>query len=248
MKVSSRTILITGGSKGIGFALAKEFHKLQNKVIICGRNMEQLEKAKNKLGDIEIIQCDLSKDSDLLDLVDKVRTSYGDLSLLINNAGVQLCYDFTEVNIESALEKIDWELKINLNSLIKLNLLLLPLLQKSSSGGIVNISSGLAIVPKKSAPVYCASKAAVHIFSQALRYQVEDQHTNISVFEAMIPLVETDMTKGRGRGKISPEQVVKEIVHAIVKNRFEIYVGKAKLLVWINRFFPGIAKKIMRDI
>jgi len=81
-----------------------------------------------------------------------------------------------------------------------------------------------------------------------LRYQVEDQYTNISVFEAMIPLVETDMTKGRGRGKISPEQVVKEIVHAIVKNRFEIYVGKAKLLVWINRFFPGIAKKIMRDI
>jgi short-subunit dehydrogenase involved in D-alanine esterification of teichoic acids len=89
------------------------------------------------------------------------------------------------VDIKSTFGKIDWELKVNLNSLIKLNLMLLPLFRKSSSGGIVNASSGLAIVPKKSAPVYCASKAAVHIFSQALRYQVEDRHPNLSVFEAI---------------------------------------------------------------
>jgi short-subunit dehydrogenase involved in D-alanine esterification of teichoic acids len=166
-------------------------------VIICGRNLKNLENTKSKLGEIVTIQCEIAKKDEIHRLIKVIQDKHEELSLVINNAGVQIYYDFTDADVPSTLENIDLELNVNLNSLIKLNLMFLPLLKQSNSSAIVNISSGLAICPKKSAPVYCASKAAVHNFSQALRYQIEDKHPNVAVFEAILPLVNTDMTKGR---------------------------------------------------
>lgn len=246
MKLSNHTVLITGGSRGIGLAMAQEFYKKSNRVIICGRNAEKLAHAKAQMTEIETIQCDLAKDDDIINLVNIIKTKFPDLSVLVNNAGVQLNYQFTQVAAEKALKDIDWEIQVNFNSLVKLITLCLPLLKKQSESAIVNVSSGLALTPKSSAPVYCATKAAVHIFSQSLRYQMEDNAPNVAVFEAILPLVDTDMTKGRGTAKISPKQVADELLKALSKNNYEIYVGKVKLLVWINRFAPWLAKRILR--
>ncbi|MDJ0616247.1 MAG: SDR family NAD(P)-dependent oxidoreductase [Calothrix sp. MO_192.B10] len=246
MKLSGHTILITGGSAGVGLALTREFYKRGNRVIICGRSIERLALAKKEMSEIETIQCDLAKDDDIINLVQVINTKFPDLSMLVNNAGVQLNYQLTKVDREKALKDIDWEVQINFNSIAKLTTLCLPLLQQQKESGIINISSGLALTPKSSAPIYCATKAAVHIFSQSLRYQMEYNAPNIAVFEAILPLVDTDMTKGRGKGKISPKQVADEILNALKKNNYEINVGKVKLLVWINRFAPWLAKRILR--
>lgn len=247
MKLSGHTILITGGSAGVGLALTQEFYKRGNRVIICGRSTERLALAKKEMSEIETIQCDLAKDDDIISLAQVINTKFPDLSLLINNAGVQLNYQFTEVDREKALQDIDWEVQVNFNSMAKLTALCLPVLKKQKESGIVNVSSGLGLSPKSSAPIYCATKAAVHIFSQSLRYQMEDNAPNIAVFEAILPIVDTNMTKGRGKGKISPKQVADEVLNALNKNNYEINVGKVKLLIWINRFAPWLAKRILRS-
>ena len=247
MKLSGHTVLVTGGSAGVGLALTREFYQKDNRVIICGRSPEKLARAKEEMSGIETIPCDLAKDEEIRNLAKVIRTKFPALSLLVNNAGVQLNYNFTEVEPEQAFRDIDWETQVNFNSLVKLTTLCLPLLQKQTESAIINVSSGLALTPKRSAPIYCATKAAVHSFSQSLRYQMEDNATNVAVFEAILPLVDTDMTKGRGKDKISPKQVADAVLKALSQNNYEINVGKVKLLVGMNRFVPWLAKRILRD-
>jgi short-subunit dehydrogenase involved in D-alanine esterification of teichoic acids len=110
---------------------------------------------------------------------------------------------------------------------------------------VVNVSSGLALVPKKSAPVYCGTKAGLHLFTKALRYQLEG--SPVKVFEIIPPVVDTPMTAGRGRGKISPKQLVEEFMRAFAKNQFEVNIGKVKLLRLINRLLPSLADRIMKN-
>ena len=246
MKLSGHTVLVTGGSAGIGLALARQFYQRDNRVIICGRNLERLTHAKEEMSEIETIQCDLAKDGELRDLAATIEKKFPDLSILVNNAGVQLNYQFIQAEREQVLKDIDWETQINFNAIVKLITLCLPLLRQQSESAIINVSSGLALTPKASAPVYCATKAAVHIFSKSLRYQMEDDLPNVAVFEAILPLVDTEMTEGRGQGKISPQQVAEEIMKALRKNHYEIKVGKVKLLVWINRVLPWLAESILR--
>ncbi|GGH23092.1 hypothetical protein GCM10008013_21940 [Paenibacillus segetis] len=101
------------------------------------------------------------------------------------------------------------------------------------------------MVPKKSAPVYYATKAGIHIFSKSLRYQLEQ--TNIKVFEMIPPVVDTEMTKGRGSNKISPEELANEFMDYFVKDKYEIPIGKVKLLLMINRWFPTLAEKVLKN-
>lgn len=119
-----------------------------------------------------------------------------------------------------------------------------PKLLEKKEAAIVNVSSGLGLVPKESAPVYCASKAGLHIFSKSLRYQLES--TNVKLFEIIPSLVDTDMTKGRGKGKLIPEQLVEEFWKNFVKDKYEIKIGKVKLLHLINRISPKLAESIMK--
>jgi len=120
--------------------------------------------------------------------------------------------------------------------------LLLPLLKQNDNAAIINVSSGLGLVPKMQAPVYCSTKAGLHIFSKALRYQLD----HVKVFEIIPPLVETKMTTGRGKNKISPEELAAEFVQAFKCNHYEISIGKVKLLKLLNRVSPLLAENIMR--
>ncbi len=242
MKTTGNTILITGGSQGIGFGLAKKFSDLGNKVIITGRNEEKLKKAVPQLNNASYIKCDQSKQNDLEDLLLKVQNEFPEVNVLINNAGIQ--YNYSLLEESQPFERIDHEINTNLLSVIKLSAMFIPVLGDKKESAIINVSSALAFVPKQSGPVYSATKAGVHSFTQVLRYQLED--TNIKVVELIPALVETEMTKGRGKDKISVDDLVKEFIAGFENDTQEINIGKVKLLRALNRFMPNLISKKMR--
>ncbi len=123
--------------------------------------------------------------------------------------------------------------------------LLLPVLSVQPQAAIVHVTSGLGLVPKKSAPVYCATKAGLHLFTKALRYQLEG--SPVKVFEIIPPVVDTPMTAGRGSRKISPQQLVDEFMRAFERDRFEVSIGKVKLLRLISRLAPAVADRILKN-
>lgn len=243
MLLTGNTVLITGGSSGIGLALAKRFLSLKNKVIITGRDQKKLDQIKNEYPEIEVFVGDLTNQNSLEELVLFIEHQHADLKILINNAAVQYTYNF--IDEPNPLNKIMYEVSTNLTAPLKLTSLILPVLLKNQSGAIVNVSSALFIAPKKSASVYCATKAALHSFSKTLRYQLE--HTGINVFEIIPALVETPMTAGRGKSKLLPEQLVDEFLKDFQANRFESYIGKTKLLKIVQRLSPRIADRIMKN-
>lgn len=243
MKLTGNTILITGGSSGIGLALAKAFYQQGNKVIIAARDIEKLNEVQKQFPKMAVFRCDLTKQTDIDGLIVFVEQQYSELNMLFNNAAIQYNYDFlSEQNI---VNKIDYEVSANLNSTIKLCGLLLPVLSKNKNAAIVNVSSGLAISPKKSAPVYCATKAAIHNFTKAFRYQMEA--TQIKIFEILPPLVETPMTAGRGKGKITSEQLVAEFMEDFRNDKLESHIGKTKWLKLVSRLSPKLADKILKN-
>lgn len=240
MKLQGNKILITGATSGIGEALLKKFLSLDNQIIAVGRNEERL-KTLSKLDERIIpFRCDVSNPEDLDRLILFIEQHHPDTNTLINNAGIQYNYRFTEET--QLLGKIEREININFLAPVKLIALLLPILKVNDNASIINVSSGLGLVPKMQAPVYCGTKAGIHIFSKSLRYQLK--HTK--VFEIIPPLVDTQMTKGRGRGKISPVELADEFIRAYKKDKYEISIGRVKLLKFINRLLPNLAERIMK--
>jgi len=239
MKLKNNKILITGATSGIGRALAEKFCELGNRIIAVGRNEIKLKELAQLSPLITPFKCDLSTQQEIERLVTFIKKEHQDLNVLINNAGIQYNCSFMDENYSS--QKMEEEININLTTPIKLISALLPTVQLNSNSAIVNVSSALAIVPKAKSAVYCGTKAGIHIFSKSLRSQLEDA----KVFEIIPPLVDTEMTRGRGKGKISPQRVANEFVKAFKNNRYEVNIHKVKLLRIINRISPAIADKIM---
>jgi len=242
MRISENAILLTGASSGIGYAMLRRMHKLGNKLLVTSRNDESLLKLQEEFDGIETFRCDLSNPTAVELLIDHCKSKFPDLNVLINNAGVQFEYQIAE---EVGRGRLENEIRTNLTSPLQLIQELLPQLQKNQPSAIVNITSALAITPKKSAAVYCGSKAGLQNYTQALRYQLED--SDVKVFEVIPPLVDTAMTAGRGSGKISPEALVDTFLRGFERDKTTIYVGKAKLLQLLHRLVPGVAQKILKD-
>lgn len=240
MQLQGNKILITGATAGIGEALLNKFLSLDNQVLAVGRNEQKLQQLAQKDKRIIPLSCDISKTEDLDKLIMFVEQKHADTNILINNAGIQYNYHFAEE--PQILNKIEHEINVNFLAPLKLIALMLPTLKANKNAAIVNVSSGLALSPKKQAPVYCGTKAAIHIFSKALRYQLE----LTKVFEIIPPLVDTQMTAGRGKGKITPEQLADEFITAFRKDNFEVNIGKVKLLKFVQRLSPALADSIMK--
>jgi short-subunit dehydrogenase involved in D-alanine esterification of teichoic acids len=192
---------------------------------------------------LAIFQCDISKQDDLDALFGFIESNYPTLNILINSAGVQYNYEF--LSEQHTLTKIEQEISINLTASIKLCALFLPVVMRNEFPALINISSALAISPKKSATVYCCTKAAIHSFTKALRYQLE--HTPVKVFEIIPALVDTPMTAGRAKRKMMPEDLVEIFMNDFKANRYESYIGKAKLLKMISHIAPGLADLLIKD-
>ncbi|HVP35922.1 MAG TPA: SDR family oxidoreductase [Terriglobales bacterium] len=247
MRTTGNTVLITGGATGIGFALAEAFVNKGNEVLICGRREDKLAEAKNKLPGLRTIKCDISKAEDRECLLHWAVTTFSNLNVLINNAGIQREIDFKRGTAD--LLGGDDEIEINLQAPVQLSALFIPHLMKQKESAIVNISSGLVFVPVAIMPIYCATKAAIHSFSMSLRHQLRD--TSIKVFEIIAPTTDTELDKGARakRGQVDqgvkPDVVVTATMEALEKDNFEIAIGQAQFLQDGSRKDPeGIFKRI----
>jgi uncharacterized oxidoreductase len=235
MNLTKNTILITGGTAGIGLAFAEEFYKLGNTVIICGRRKDRLEKLVEKFPGMIAKYCDVTKEEDRKELAEWAIACYKDLNILINNAGVQLAFDVRKPE-ESG--KIYAEIETNFTAPIHLSSLFVNHLKDKDNAAIMNITSGLAFVPLSFMPVYCATKAGLHSFTLSLRHQLRD--TKIKVFEIAPPAVDTELghqnraDKTQTHGGIHVDEFVKEATEGIKNDILETTVGNAKNLRALN--------------
>lgn len=238
MKLSGNTILITGGTSGIGLALGEALLNLGNTVILLARSREKL--AELEAGGFLTIACDLEVQEDVERAVLQIQNRHPQLNILFNNAGVQYNYDFKESIIP--LDKIAREVHINLTGQMLMTQLLIPLLTNAENSFIINTTSGLGAFPKENGLVYSASKAGMRSFTLGLRYCLRG--TSIGVMELIPPVTDTGMTEGRDEEKMSPEQLVRHILPQLRKERKTLTVLKMRLFLWIAFLFPSLAYKI----
>ena len=190
--MSKNTILITGGGSGIGRGLAEMLHNKGNKVIIAGRNKARLDEVAKTNEGMETIELDVTNSESIDSLVAQVKEKYSDLNVLILNAGMMKAEKVGDNDIQIAKSII----ATNLIGQIELNSKLLSILEGNSNATIITVSSGLAFIPSGSFPSYCATKAAIHSYTQSLRTQLRD--SGVQVIELIPPYVQTEL--------ISPEQ------------------------------------------
>ncbi len=239
MNLSNNTVLITGGTSGIGLALGKKLLDLDNQVILLGRNREKLNTLAN-LG-FNTLQCDLRNQDEIESAVGKIQNQFPQVNILFNNAGVQHNYDFK--NAILPLQKIVDEVNINLSGQLIFTQLMIPLLIPSSSAYIINTTSGLGAFPKEDGLVYSATKAAMRNFTTGLRLSLKN--TSIKVLEFIPPVTETGMTQMRNEKKTSAESLIEYIIPQLKKERQIITVPRIRAFLWISFLFPNLAHKII---
>lgn len=188
MKISGNTVLITGGSSGIGLALAERFLDAGNEVLICGRREGALADVRKKHPALHTLVADTGSAADRQALFAQTVSRFPRLNVLINNAGVQRKVPLTasEPWVETAQE-----IAINLEGPVHLSMLFIPHLLQQVRPVLASVSSGLAFVPIAAMPIYCATKAAVHSFTLSLRHQLA--RTPIEVVEIIPPAVRTNL-------------------------------------------------------
>lgn len=224
MKLTQKTILITGAGSGIGYAIAKKLSEKGNKVIISGRNAAKIEKAGSELG-LATIVCDVTDEDAVADLVNRVKVEFPDLSVLINNAGVAKLYKLGEGT--SAFETAKEEFETNYFAPLRLTESLLPVLKAQPEAAVVNITSNVSFHPVIILPTYSDSKAALHSHSVALRLTLA-KDTNVKVYEVMPSLIDTESAKeiGGAENGLPPSVVADDLYEGVTNDEYEIYVGE----------------------
>jgi len=188
MKTTDNTILVTGGGSGIGRALAEAFHKLGNQVIIAGRGKKTLDETTAANPGMKSLTLDVSDPKSIQSFAAQVTKEFPSLNVLINNAGIMQPENLLEKPDAPVAEAI---VTTNLLGPIRLTAALLPSLRKQPRATIMTVSSGLAFVPLAMTPTYCATKAAIHSYTQSLRYQLKS--TKVEVSELIPPYVQTTL-------------------------------------------------------
>lgn len=236
MQASGHVALITGGATGIGLALARTFLHKGNQVILVGRSEPALCAAAAQLPGADICVADVSKSEDR----DRLVALFPHVTVLVNNAGTQV-YKTIEASTPQEIEK---EIAVNLAAPILLAHAFLPLLRAHPEAAIVNVTSGLALVPKQATAIYCATKAGLHSATQSLRWQLEG--SSVSVFEVLPPFVATAMTAHRGSGGMTPEHLAQTFWSGFIQNRYEMLIGATRWLKLFHRIAPGMAMAKVR--
>lgn len=244
MQLSKKTILITGGASDIGLELAVQLHQKDNVVIIAGRSLEKLAAAEKREPGLITIQSDVTRLEEMKSLHDRIAKEYPSLDVLIKNAGIM-----RKINVHNASAYLDTmieEISINLVAAVQMTTLFLPLLKTQKEAAIVNITSGLAFVPFPISPLYGASKAALHSFTECLRVQL--QKTTIKVIEVAPPKTTTDLAVSFGDGfdggpEMSAHDVATAACKGIESETELVLPGLSRVLQWMGRIAPGFMLK-----
>jgi uncharacterized oxidoreductase len=235
MRLAGKTALVTGGTDGIGLEIARQLKAKGATVIAAGRDPGRVAAAKAE--GFETVEADLTTKAGCDHLIAELAGA--PLDILVNNAGMggpkDLLNDFD-------LDKTDQAIFLNLNAPMHLIAAFLPGLRERPEAAIVNVTSGLAIAPSI-AGVYCATKAGLRSFTQALRHQLRD--SRVKIIEALPPVVETRMTVENPHKKMPASACAAEIVKAIETGKQEAYIGATKMLRIVSEISPAAARRIM---
>ena len=250
MKLNNRTILITGGTSGAGLELAKQLLERKNTVIVTGRDQAKIDAVKRTLPKVRAFKSDASDRTDIALLYQSVVAEFPALDTLINNAGIMRNLNINlNRNLNQELQDITREIDINLSGPIQMIQQFVPHLKCRKGALIVNVTSGLAFIPLSAAPVYCASKAALHSFTQSLRAQMAG--TGVTVIEVAPPGVETPLLRAEFAAEMKNEKgmdvtvFAKKVIAGIEAGKLEIRPGVANLLKIASRVAPQFAFKQM---
>src|SRR5579864_8595039 len=242
MRLTGRTVLITGGSAGIGLAFALKFLELGNEVIVTGRRQAVLDQVKAKYPKLYTIQSDVADPAQIAALAARVKPNFPKLDVLMNNAGIML---YKNLKAPAAdLAGLMAEMNVNVGGVITTTSAFIDIL-RANKGTVINTSSALAFVPLPSAPIYSATKAAIHSYTQSLRFQLEE--TGVEVIELMPPGVKTDMTvelaEAGGVSVITTDELVKQSFAALKAGAVEIRPGQSKQLAFMRRLAPNFINR-----
>ena len=229
MKTTGNTILITGGGSGIGRGLAEAFHALGNHIIIAGRRKQALDQTTAANPGMNSLALDIGDPANIRSFAVQMAAHYPTLNVLINNAGI-MRFENLQAQQDN-LADAESTIATNLLGPIRLTAALLPVLQKQPRSAIMNVSSGLAFVPMAPTPTYCATKAAIHSYTQSLRYQL--RASTIEVLELIPPYVATDLLDGASDPHAMPlDKFITEVMHILTTQPMavEICVENVKRL------------------
>lgn len=246
MELKNKTVLITGGTAGIGLEAVKQFLKEGSKVIITGRDQIRLDKIKQQFPMIVIIKSDVANEVDAISLFQQVE-KLGGIDILYNNAGVLKLSSNLGIKSDSHLADAQYEMDVNYFGVIRLNNLFIEMLKSKKESAIINTTSLLAYVPSANEATYSASKVALRFYTETLRKHLEVIKSNVKIFELLPPVVNTEMTATRKDKKLTPEKLVKALINGLKKNQFTIRVGDTKVLYLVNRLLPKIAFGIVNS-
>jgi uncharacterized oxidoreductase len=245
MNLHDSTILITGGTSGIGLELVKQLTELGATVLVTGRNADALKETSKQFPNVNTFQSDVSDPKAIAQLYQEVTQRFPNLNLLINNAGQMRLIDLQEGTLD--LENINQEIATNLSGTIQMVHQFLPHLLQKSSAAIVNVSSGIAFMPYSVAPIYSASKAGVRAYTQALRLQLQD--TKVRVFEMIPPGVNTNL---QNEWTLPPnpammmdvDKMVKVAIRGILKDKSELKPAIISIIKLASRLVPNLLLKL----
>lgn len=192
MDLKGNKILITGGASGIGFAFAERFLQAGNEVIVCGRRESKLQEARDKHPELITRVCDVTVESERTALFEWVKQEHPDVNVLVNNAGIQQRFNVLETDVVNDWAYFNKEISANVEAPFHLSMLFAPFFAScGKKAAIINVTSGLAFTPMAIAPIYSATKAALHSFTMSLRLQLAE--TEVEVIEVAPPAVNTDL-------------------------------------------------------
>jgi len=241
MDLKNSTILITGGTSGIGLELVKQLTEQGSNIIVTGRNLDALNETKKRFPKVHTFQSDVSKPQDIEKLFNDVTAQFPQLNIIVNNAGQMRLIDLQDTTLD--LENINREIATNLSGTVQMVHQFLPHLKKQKSAAIVNVSSGIAFMAYSSAPIYSATKAAVRAYTQALRLQLQD--TSVKVFEMIPPGVKTNL---QNEWVIQPspgmmmdaDKMVKVVVQGLLKDKEELRPTIISVIKFASRIMPNV--------
>jgi len=246
MKLTNNTILITGGTSGFGYEFATKLLNLGNTIIITGRDQAKLDLIKKTLPQIHTFQSDVSNAEQVIRLYQQVISQFPDLNILINNAGEMRKINLHDLSID--VHDITREIDINLMGPIRMVQQFLPHLKSKTSAAILNVTSGIALIPFPIAPIYGATKSGLRSYTKSLRVQLKN--TNIKVFELVAPGSKTplndkfnNMDGFDEKLLMEPGKLIDAAIKGLQNNKLEIYPGIARLLLIMSRIFPAFMLK-----
>lgn len=255
MQLAGHTVLITGGTSGIGLALAAGFARAGSRVLVCGRSEARLREAAARVPGLVGLRADVADAGDRRRLLAWVDAEHPDTDVLVNNAGLQRRARLADG--EAAADT--GELATNLEAPIHLTALFLPrLLAQAARGGapaVINVTSGLGYVPLAATPIYGATKAGLQAYTRALRHQVQGR--GVAVVDLAPPAVDTPLLAGArdpdggaagGPPPLSPERFAADALAALAAGRTEVRVGGARLLYVLGRLAPGGAFRLLNRL